>query len=124
MKILQIGPIPPEIGGKTIGGVATHVWNLATQLFQCGHQVAILADNYRTKTVEPKTLRDVIIFGNTTSLRNLDFNDMITPAWWQNVYRAKHHFGKISSWQQTAFEISKYQKIIASFKPICSISRT
>lgn len=43
-KILYIGPIPPEVGGKSAGGVATHTWQLATQAAKRGYEVYILAN--------------------------------------------------------------------------------
>jgi hypothetical protein len=54
MKILQIGPIPPEFGGGTRGGVATHVWDLSTHLAARNHQVAVLADNTFTDHKGPE----------------------------------------------------------------------
>ncbi|MDJ0840994.1 MAG: glycosyltransferase family 4 protein [Acidobacteriota bacterium] len=45
MKILLIGPVPPDVGGDTSGGVATHTWGLAAHLVEAGHRVAVLADN-------------------------------------------------------------------------------
>ncbi len=43
-KILYIGPIPPEVGGKTAGGVATHNWQLAKEAAKKGYEVYILAN--------------------------------------------------------------------------------
>lgn len=43
-KILYIGPIPPEIGGQSTGGIATHAWQLATQAYKRGYDVYILAN--------------------------------------------------------------------------------
>lgn len=42
MKILYIGPIPPENGGIKSGGVATYCWELANQAQKAGFEVAIL----------------------------------------------------------------------------------
>jgi glycosyltransferase involved in cell wall biosynthesis len=57
MKVLQIGPVPPECGGTAIGGVASHVWGLSRALADAGHDVAILADNV-APTVPRRTVRD------------------------------------------------------------------
>lgn len=43
-KILYIGPIPPEVGGKSAGGVATHAWQLATQAAKRAYEVYVLAN--------------------------------------------------------------------------------
>ena len=42
-KILYIGPIPPEVGGQSAGGIATHAWQLAVQSYKRGYEVYILA---------------------------------------------------------------------------------
>jgi glycosyltransferase involved in cell wall biosynthesis len=63
MKILQVGPIPPEVGGKTVGGVATHVWDLSTHLARRGYEVAILADNFHNPTEIPIIKEGVEIYG-------------------------------------------------------------
>lgn len=44
-RILYIGPIPPEVGGKSAGGVATHAWQLATQAAKRGYEVHMLANS-------------------------------------------------------------------------------
>jgi len=36
IRILYIGPTPPEFGGKESGGVATYCWELATQASKYG----------------------------------------------------------------------------------------
>ncbi|MBA7510558.1 Glycogen synthase [subsurface metagenome] len=43
-KVLYIGPIPPEIGGKESGGIATFCWELATTACNNGYNVYILTD--------------------------------------------------------------------------------
>jgi len=45
IRILYIGPIPPEVGGRFYGGVATHLWELATQASIRGYDVYVLADD-------------------------------------------------------------------------------
>ncbi len=42
MKILNIGPLPPEAGGNNPGGVAHHVWSLNKALTADGHTVHLL----------------------------------------------------------------------------------
>lgn len=41
IKILYVGPIPPEVGGQASGGVATHCWELATQAYKNGYEVYV-----------------------------------------------------------------------------------
>lgn len=43
VRILYIGPIAPEVGGKSTGGIATHCWQLATEAYKRGYEVYILA---------------------------------------------------------------------------------
>ena len=51
-KILYIGPIPPEVGGQSTGGIATHVWQLATQAAKRGYKVYILANTAQSLRVD------------------------------------------------------------------------
>lgn len=44
IRILYVGPIPPEVGGKASGGVATHCWELAQEAFKRGYEVYIMSD--------------------------------------------------------------------------------
>jgi len=44
VKILYIGPVPPEVGGQRYGGVAIHLWELATYARKNGYDVYILAN--------------------------------------------------------------------------------
>jgi len=43
--VLIVGPVPPAEGGRTTGGVATHVSELAQALETLGWNVAVFADN-------------------------------------------------------------------------------
>lgn len=43
MRILLVGPVPPELGSSNHGGVARHVWDLARALRQQGHDIEVLA---------------------------------------------------------------------------------
>jgi glycosyltransferase involved in cell wall biosynthesis len=45
VRILIAGPLPEHAGGRTTGGVATHVETLAAALASLGHEVAVYADN-------------------------------------------------------------------------------
>lgn len=45
MRILQVAPVPRDVGGINTGGIPTHVWGLATHLAARGHEVAVAADN-------------------------------------------------------------------------------
>jgi len=44
IKILYIGPIPPEFGGKDSGGVATYCYELARVAFKKGYEVYIFSN--------------------------------------------------------------------------------
>ncbi|MFQ5639515.1 MAG: glycosyltransferase [bacterium] len=63
MRILQVGPVPADIGGNTFGGVATHVWDLSRHLAEQGHSVAILADNFHSPAALPVVEKGVNIYG-------------------------------------------------------------
>ncbi|WP_367996731.1 glycosyltransferase family 4 protein [Haloferax volcanii] len=42
---MQLGSVPPEYGGESAGGVATHTWELSKNLSKQDHEVSILANN-------------------------------------------------------------------------------
>jgi len=44
LRILYLGPVPPEVGGTSHGGIATHAWQLATYAAKHGFAVYILAN--------------------------------------------------------------------------------
>jgi hypothetical protein len=44
-RVALIGPVPPELGGATPGGVATHQAHLAAGLVEQGVQATLLATN-------------------------------------------------------------------------------
>jgi len=66
IRILYIGPIPPEIGGRLYGGVATHLWELATQASMRGYDVYVLAD-------------DAVFSSSKLVIRNIDNVKTIIP---------------------------------------------
>jgi glycosyltransferase involved in cell wall biosynthesis len=66
IRILFIGPIPPEVGGRFYGGVATHLWELATQASMRGYDVYVLAD-------------DAVLFPSKLVIGNIDNVKIIIP---------------------------------------------
>src|SRR5262245_7755228 len=55
MRVSLIGPLPPELGGATPGGVATHQAHLAAGLAHVpGVHAALLATNIRCAAPQPK----------------------------------------------------------------------
>jgi len=56
IRILYIGPIPPEVGGKASGGVATHCWELAQEAFKRGYEVYIVPDGSSLFKIEDHAL--------------------------------------------------------------------
>jgi len=66
IRVLYIGPIPPEVGGRFYGGVATHLWELATQASKRGYDVHVLAD-------------DAILPTSKLIIRNIDNVKIIIP---------------------------------------------
>lgn len=115
MRILQIGPIPPEIGGKTTGGVATHVWELSTHLAKRGHEVAILADNFRNPLEIPMVKDDVRIYGLSKALilRHLP---SILPNF-STIYRLKNHLKGLIGIRGIITNFCCYDCVFHRFRP-------
>lgn len=68
VKILQIGPVPPEAGGAFVGGIASHVWSLTEQLTKSGCKASILTDSYSVKEQCPTSVNDIKIYKAPMSL--------------------------------------------------------
>ena len=68
MRILYIGPIPPEVGGKTSGGVATYCWELAQEAFKKGYEVYIMPSGNSLLKIEDHVLVHLPIFHSTRKL--------------------------------------------------------
>jgi glycosyltransferase involved in cell wall biosynthesis len=115
MRILQIGPIPPDVGGKTSGGVASHVWDLSNNLVKRGHEVAILADNYPDAHHVPVKKDGVIIysFSSLRVLKNL--------VWlFQNsyiIFKLIKHFEGLINITQIIKSTIYYKYVTEHFKP-------
>ena len=117
MRILQIGPIPPDVGGRTSGGVATHLWDLANYLAKQGHQVGVLGDNYLS-TGSPKRMRNGIrLFGKLKTAKLLNAATLLSPIFWLKVVRTKIHFRSLMPWRGVLSGLLNYLQVINEFKP-------
>jgi glycosyltransferase involved in cell wall biosynthesis len=117
MRVLQIGPIPPEVGGTTCGGVASHLWSLATHLAAYGHRVGILADNFSGSSTRHTTKQAVEIYGAGSFVRNVQPHNFLLPAFWAKIVRAKSHFRSTYSWHGVMSGIQIYQSVLERFNP-------
>jgi len=115
MRILQVGPIPPEIGGRTVGGVATHVWDLSRHLVKRGHDVAILADNFPNPPEIPVIKEGVRIYGfsKTLVLKHLP-SVLLSPL---GIYKLKKHFGDLMGIIPMVAFFSYYKYVFRHFNP-------
>lgn len=69
MRVLLVGPVPPELGSQNPGGVARHTWDLAKALDRAGHDVEILATGrYLRRT---RTIDGIAVWGVTLSVGGL-----------------------------------------------------
>ena len=117
MRILQVGPIPPEVGGQTGGGVATHLWSLAVHLKKQGHTVAILSDNYYSEALSPESREGIHIFGLRGLLRSAWTAYILCPSFWIKGIRTKLHFGTLMTWKGVLAGLLNYRRVIKAFQP-------
>lgn len=117
MRILQIGPIPPELGGQTQGGVASNMWGLIKHLVEQGHQVGVLADNYYSKRKVPKLWGDVQIYGIVHPFLEVPTLAFSKPSFWRKVISIKRHFGPLKGWLKIIGWLLIYQRVIDKFQP-------
>jgi glycosyltransferase involved in cell wall biosynthesis len=118
MRILLIGPIPVDIGGRTSGGIHTHLWDLAKYLTARNHRVAVLADNYVTEDKGSQIKEGIQIYGRLRPLRAFDKrNELFTVNYWKAVFCIKRHFGTLQSLLGTMVKALDYQRAVDLFRP-------
>ena len=115
MRILQVGPIPPEIGGKTVGGVATHVWDLSRHLAKRGHEVAILADNFLGSIEMPAIKEGVKIYGFSKALVLKHLPSVLLNT--ITIYKLKKHFGDLIGITGVIANLCYYKYVLHHFNP-------
>jgi len=115
MRILQVGPIPPEIGGKTVGGVATHVWDLSRHLAKRGHEVAILADNFLGSIEMPAIKEGVKIYGFSKALVLKHLPSVLLNT--ITIYKLKKHFGDLIGITGVITNFFYYKYVLHHFNP-------
>ena len=69
MKIIQMGPVPPEWGGRDVGGIATHLSGLALTLSDKGHEVDVLT----TSSLDKKVNGNVNVVGMNSKVKLITF---------------------------------------------------
>lgn len=112
MRILQIGPIPPEVGGATFGGVANHLWSLARHLATRGHVVGVLADNARSWH-GPRAIEGVRVHPRR-ALAGLA--ELCRPSAWPAVARTRAHLDHLAS-RRTVWLAAAYRRVLRRFAP-------
>jgi teichuronic acid biosynthesis glycosyltransferase TuaC len=117
VRILQIGPVPPEVGGKNIGGVANHTWDLSRNLFMRGHKVAIISDNISCQRNLFSIEKEIPIYGISSSVDTNKILLMMKPNIWYRIFKAKNHIGSLLSWKKVVKNILSYKLAIDDFKP-------
>jgi len=118
MKILQVGPIPPEIGGKSKGGVAIHVWELSTYLAKRGHEVSILADNFFYPEKIPMIKQKVKIYGLSASFLLRFFPNILSlSSILVKGIQLKRHLKGLMNLKNVIRDFFLYKYVIDEFKP-------
>lgn len=115
MKILQVGPVPPEIGGKTVGGVATHLWDLSKSLSDRGHKLSILSDNFYCIKRGPLIKQGINIYGPSLffvlKLPFLIFQHL------NIILKFYTHFKGLLSIEKIIFGLLYYKHVLNTVKP-------
>jgi glycosyltransferase involved in cell wall biosynthesis len=71
-RILFIGPIPPEIGGNSSGGVASHNWELAQQCTKNNYEVYIYSGQLLRKNI----VNNVVLVGKLPGMSGVKHIDI------------------------------------------------
>lgn len=116
MRILQVAPVPRDVGGTNTGGIPTHVWGLATHLAARGHEVAIAADN-RPASTGTGDVSGVRLYGVEGYAPGAGIGRLFAPAVAKAFLRSKHTLGPgwSSGWIVRA--LLGYEAAIREFRP-------
>lgn len=118
MRILQIGPVPVEAGGRSQGGIASHVWDLSRQLARNGHKVAILGDNVDHTDAHPRICEGIQIFGLYNIWQALLSTRWLNLQFWRKFRFIWHHFdGSLQGRISILGNLASYLAAVANFKP-------
>ena len=81
MRVLQVGFVPPEAGGRAPGGIATHLWELSKRLRDAGWEVHVLAH----ELVGPPGEREGIFVWGLPSKARAAVYPFTTPPTWRLI---------------------------------------
>lgn len=118
MKILQVGPVPPDWGGESVGGVATHLQALAKYLSRAGHEVTILAN----KILSTKGIR---LDRDRPSVYEISFSKLLIQRQFQisligtirAAIQTKLYLGSLASWKAAFFRTLQLSIALWQFDP-------
>lgn len=118
MRILLIGPVPPEFGGRDTGGIATHNRGLAEHLAARGHDVAVLADSRPFDSEAwPVRIGRVSVYGVADFSGATRSVELRRPATWADVARARRTLGGVGSLRWITAATAAYRGVVRDFAP-------
>jgi len=118
MRILLIGPVPPELGGRDTGGIATHNRGLAEHLAACGHEVAVLADSRPFDSEAwPARIGSIAVYGVASFSGALRSAELRRPGTWADVARARRALGGVGSARWITAATAAYRGVVGDFAP-------
>ncbi|TDB38780.1 MAG: glycosyltransferase family 4 protein [Actinobacteria bacterium] len=116
MRILQVAPVPRDVGGINTGGIPTHVWGLATHLAARGHDVAVAADN-RPASAGEAVVEGVRLYGVHEYLLGAGAARLASPRLAAAFLRARRVLGPVWSVGWIARALLGYDEAIREFRP-------
>lgn len=117
MRILLVSPVPPEVGGADIGGIATHAWALATHLSAAGHEVAILADNVPYEGHLSAVLHGVVVYPGKSFRGSRRLAAAVRPTTAVSILRAWRRLGPTWRLGWAASAVSALDTCLRDFRP-------
>ena len=118
MRILQIGPVTPELGGRDTGGIATHLHGLAVHLAERGHDVGVVADNrVHDPAAWPATESGISVFGIADFAGAARTRALASPQAVASVIAARRMFDQSFSLKWLASKVAAYRSAIRTFRP-------
>lgn len=118
MRILLIGPVPLELGGRDTGGIPTHNAGLAAHLSARGHAVSVLADNRPFDAAAwPHRVGELDVYGVADFAGPRRAAGLRSPAVWGATLAARRSLAGVGSVRWIAAATAAYDAVVLAASP-------
>lgn len=117
LRVLQVAPVPPEVGGTFAGGIATHAWGLAMHLKERGHEVALLSDNSVYGGDWPRVVDQLRVYDSKSFNGGARGVQLRRPSTWTRAHEAHEVLGTIKRRRWVLAKVATFRAVIEAENP-------